>query len=102
MFTYDLDLTYSQEDVENLFNYFYKDYEVICEIALEFFKTDEDDAARLMELNEELIALEYNYLSEDEHVRLILFNVCLLNVQMSEEDSKLFHWANDSWNNLFN
>ena len=101
-FTQDLDLTYSPQDVEQLFNYFYKDYEAICELALEIFRTSEDELERLMELNEELISLEYNYLSEDEHVRRILFNVCILNVQMSEDDRKLFHSATESWNNLFN
>lgn len=30
----DLDLFYSKEDVMQLFNYFYKDYAVICDLAL--------------------------------------------------------------------
>lgn len=64
-FSYDLDLFYTANDIVKLFNYFYKDYEAICELALEFFRTNEDDQERLMELNELLMSFEYNYLSED-------------------------------------
>ena len=88
-FSYDLDLFYTSNDVVKLFNYFYRDYEAICELALEIFNTNEDDQERLMELNEILMSFEYNYLSEDKHVRDILFNVCLLNENMSIEDQKL-------------
>ena len=64
-FSYDLDLFYTSNDVVKLFNYFYRDYEAICELALEIFNTNEDDQERLMELNEILMSFEYNYLSED-------------------------------------
>ena len=42
-FSFDLDLFYTSEDVIRLFDYFYKDYLTICELALEKFKTDKDD-----------------------------------------------------------
>ena len=42
-FSYDLDLVYTSEDVIQLFDYFYKDYTVVCQIALETFKTSDDD-----------------------------------------------------------
>ena len=100
-FSYDLDLFYTAEDIVKLFDYFYKDYEAICELGLELFRTNEDDQERIMELNELLMSFEYNYLSEDQHVRDILFNVCLLNEEMSAEDKKLFHSANETWNNMF-
>lgn len=64
-FSYDLDLFYTAEDIVKLFDYFYKDYEAICELGLELFRTNEDDQERIMELNELLMSFEYNYLSED-------------------------------------
>ena len=42
-FSYDLDLVYTSEDVIQLFDYFYKDYTEVCQIALESFKTSDDD-----------------------------------------------------------
>ena len=42
-YTSDLDLIYTSNDVISLFNYFYKDYEEICYIALESFKIGEDN-----------------------------------------------------------
>ena len=100
-FSYDLDLFYTSNDVVKLFDYFYKDYSAICELALERFQTNEDDQERLIELNEILMSFEYNYLSEDKHVRDILFNVCLLNEDMNAEDQKLFHSAFESWDLMF-
>lgn len=103
-YSYDLDLFYTSQDVVRLFNYFYKDYLTICDIALQSFQIgdSDEDQTDLMQLNDALMGLEYNYLSEDVHVRDILYNVCALNQQMTLADQKLFHDSREAWNNLFN
>ena len=40
--TEDLDLTFTEEDVEHLFSYELKDYSKICKLALDSFNAGDD------------------------------------------------------------
>ena len=65
-------------------------------------QADEDDTEGTQKLNDELMKMEYNYISEDIIERKILFEVCTLNNEQTDEEKKLFH---DSWtefDQLFN
>ena len=67
-----------------LFNYVFKDYETICNLARQIIQADEDDTEGIQKLNDELMKMEYNYISEDIIERKILFEVCTLNNEQTD------------------
>ena len=67
-----------------LFNYVYKDYETVCNLARQMIQADEDDTEGTQKLNDELMKMEYNYISEDIIERKILFEVCTLNNEQTD------------------
>ena len=46
--------------------------------------------------------MEYNYISEDIIERKILFEVCTLNNEQTDEEKKLFHDSWQAFDQLFN
>ena len=86
-FTEDLDLFFTADDVRNLFSYVKKDYKTICGHALQALKAQKaEDADKLKEESDKLLDHEYNYLSENENARKSLYQVCILDDNISPEE----------------
>ena len=86
-FTEDLDLFFTADDVRNLFSYVKKDYKTICGHALQALKAQKaEDADKLKEESDKLLDHEYNYLSENENSRKSLYQVCILDDNISPEE----------------
>ena len=65
-------------------------------------QADEDDTEGAQKLNDELMKMEYNYISEDTVERKILFEVCTLNNEQTDEEKRLFHDSWQAFDQLFN
>ena len=80
-FSEDLDLTYTEEEIRSLFCYKTKTYDKICKLIVEITKHyDDEDLTEHNDLMQDLMNMpEFNYLSEENDPRHMLYYVCVLN-----------------------
>ena len=73
-----------------LFDYNTQSYKELCLIAVDYYKA-EDAGTKVAE--ESLLSSHplYNYLSEEERPRDILYYVCAMDDTLLEGDRRLFH-----------
>jgi hypothetical protein len=91
VYSYDLDLFYTVEEIRNLFKWdtAVKEFEEICALAAGdsdacLLEDYEDDSESFHTCVEEQLAemLSFNYISECEEAREVLYNICLYNYSM--------------------
>lgn len=95
----DLDLFFKREDYISLFDFQMQNYKELCELSAQALR-NYDDAGALRKVEAKLMARqEFNYLSEDDTARSLLYYVCTLDdetmdenaAQLLSENAKKFH-----------
>ena len=95
----DLDLFFKREDYISLFDFQMQNYKELCELSAQALR-NYDDAGALRKVQAKLMARqEFNYLSEDDTARSLLYYVCTLDdetmdenaAQLLSENAKKFH-----------
>ena len=97
-----MDLFYTGNDAETLFDAKKNVYKEICELAVNMLTVRSTDETEFNKLQEELTSRNvFNYISEEKKVRMTLYYVCLFANYKDEEAQKLLHENKDNFEKLF-